>query len=640
MKTLVRFFLCVPAVLITAGCSSPTIGLDTLVNGAGGEYAGEDLECASCHGPGEAYDPLTTGGSGELGKHLRHVDGRSLGCGTCHDGYSLEEGTHMNGVLDAGNAAALVVRFNGANSGGVWNTGGAGTGQCSSTACHGKDSVLWYGLDGEWTVPDECTSCHGTGSAYDPLTTGGSGEQGKHIKHVTDLGYGCVKCHKGYKEAETHVNGVLDTGNAAVVKFDGANPGGGWETGGGGQCSSTSCHGGDTVTWYETGVGWTTPAECAACHGATAGTRRQVTGAGGDFSKESHHVINYGSRNSELAATADCVVCHEMGKHMSGEVRLKDADTAGTVVVYDAGNPATLEPFCVSCHDADGAVAEGADALSPFGSANTLGVIPNSAGTKIAGYWSGSSNTHKDNGLTCMGTGGPSTGCHGDNGGINAHGSSSKGILTKKMEFQIQANESYNAEDYKLCFGCHANYPDITKEAIIGVRAGGNYDYNIMLNPPLAGGTSLVFGAPPYYNGGIKTKFIDSNYNGHAEFDKSTVQLHWFHLSMRVFGSGDVWLYRGEGTPSGCTGCHTMGTPAAPAGRKATCTACHNVHGSGTPIGMVYDELAISHDTGETKGIMGAPRNNLSATPMSCGVIECHSNVPSNANYIFNPTDE
>ena len=56
---------------------------------------------------------------------------------------------------------------------------------------------------------------------------------------------------------------------------------------------------------------------------------------------------------------------------------------------------------------------------------------------------------------------------------------------------------------------------------------------------------------------------------------------------------------------------------------------------------MVYDELILTHDAGETKGMMGTdPITNLSATPMSCGLVECHSSDIDNNNYVFNPTDE
>ena len=485
------------------------------------------------------------------------------------------------------------------------------------------DSLSAYDFDENSRIAEiNCAVCHGSGKALDPLETGGSGSKGKHDKHVAERDYACGICHSGYSDAVYHMDGNLDTGSAVIelVAFDSTNPDGIW-TPGAGSCSTTACHGADTVEWYGEDGGWTIPVDCAGCHSAATSSRRQVMGPGGDFDEESHHVIDYANRTTEIVTYNDCSVCHDQSEHMAGTVQLKDKDTAA-VIVYDPENPASLEPFCLSCHDTDGASTEGSP-LSPFSSSNTLGVIPNTAGVSIKSSWN-KSNSHKNNDLTC-------TSCHGNTGQINAHGSSNLGLLTKGMNFLIDANTDYNEDDYELCFSCHANYPGVTKEDILGVKEGGNYDYELTIDPPM--GDSIIYGTPPYYNSGVQTEFLDSDGRIHGSSSEK-YQLHWFHISMRVRGSGDAWLYRGQGTPSDCSACHSSSIPT---GNKATCTACHDVHGSNAPFGMVYDELMLSHDIDETKGILGIPRENLVNSPMNCGLGVCHSDP---LEYTFDPTGE
>jgi hypothetical protein len=134
---------------------------------------------------------------------------------------------------------------------------------------------------------------------------------------------------------------------------------------------------------------------------------------------------------------------------MSGVPRLAHKDNAGVVIVHRADAPANLEPFCLSCHDALGATTEGiAKALSPFSDGNTLGVAPNAAGNKIEGYWMSAVTVpvHRIEGVTCAGTGEPGTGCHGNNGAINAHGSDAARLLN-------------HAKSEDNCFPCHDGAP-------------------------------------------------------------------------------------------------------------------------------------------------------------------------------------
>lgn len=140
---------------------------------------------------------------------------------------------------------------------------------------------------------------------------------------------------------------------------------------------------------------------CLGCHGTGSGApgRRAVNS---DFSKNSHHVGNGGSMGGTLS-NFDCVVCHAEGKvsagttdtagqpHMDGKIDLRNVDNAtayftydksvitGTAASWNSGNAnwrtqtsTQLDPFCLTCHDSNGATAiaslgeTGASATNPF----------------------------------------------------------------------------------------------------------------------------------------------------------------------------------------------------------------------------------------------------------------------------------
>ncbi len=97
---------------------------------------------------------------------------------------------------------------------------------------------------------------------------------------------------------------------------------------------------------------------CTNCHavpqdngdGVPVGGRRAVVP---DFENNSHHVQG-------TVGDIDCVACHEMTQHQQGQVRLKNADTGAVLALIDrpSNDPAVaaaLEPWCLACHDANGA---------------------------------------------------------------------------------------------------------------------------------------------------------------------------------------------------------------------------------------------------------------------------------------------
>ena len=471
----------------------------------------------------------------------------------------------------------------------------------------------------------DCNTCHGPGDQYDPREIDSSSTHGKHVQHVAEAGFSCEKCHFDYPESATHMDGNDDTGTTAaqLVRFDSTNSNGAWTVEGGpgtGYCSSLSCHGAGALDWYGSEV-WVLP-DCVSCHDTLLGSRRQVLGAGGDFEKESHHVIDYSNRNSEIITKDDCLVCHDMEGHMAGTIRLNDADTASNVIIYDPDDPSVLEEFCLSCHDADGAAGQGAGALSPFSSSSAFGTIPNEAGGNISGYWNGTDTVHKMAELSCMGSGAPGTGCHGDSGQVNAHGSSNRGLLTSLMNFPPSTVEDFEYDNYKLCFDCHDAYPSVAKEIVLGYKEGGNYD---------------VWWAPtPYYTTEIKSLFRERYFDESPQpqrpyndtiWGDPYIPLHNYHLGPDGW-MVTAWKYRGDSTETG----------------RPTCTTCHNVHGTNGTVRSTYDEFGITAFTNgadEYKKLV--PVENYQNTvfknyPVNCNT-SCHSIVPGTS-YWNTPSDE
>jgi hypothetical protein len=126
----------------------------------------------------------------------------------------------------------------------------------------------------------------------------------------------------------------------------------------GGNCTS-SCH---LHTAGFSGAG----GDCTTCHSAAQNStdlyRRQVVSTGGDFERAKHHVTD-GSA-TEVVTADDCVVCHNQSNHTTwGDDPVADAgykvslndvsQAAGATITYD-GTGASIEGFCLGCHNATG----------------------------------------------------------------------------------------------------------------------------------------------------------------------------------------------------------------------------------------------------------------------------------------------
>jgi len=496
---------------------------------------------------------------------------------------------------------------------------------CSSSP--GPDALS----SGSGTGSSVCTACHAPGSAIDPLTTNGTGASGKHVAHVTSMGFACETCHFNYINLSTHASGTLDTTNPAVliVYFDTAtNPTGTWNDALG-TCSSLDCHGFETLDWYGTGV-----AACTSCHSYPRGTTRIVTGTAGDFGLNpaivSNHVTTAGDPDR-----AQCLVCHDQTNHTQGTVRLRNADT-GAIFPYTT--PTSLETFCLSCHDAGGAtspasVVAGGTAHKPFNDNNTLGNPngPNFAGDKIQSYWIGTNNRHQTNGgLTCAGTGAALTGCHGNNGAINMHGSVNKGLLTQNLTLPIPPTATYAYNDYKLCFDCHTNYAAVSPQVVLGYRLGGIYDAAGVprVTDYVTSGATIQSLFRDQFNAilGSGNPFYNDMISLPQAYDY--LPLHNYHLLSivsdlafpPVIPNYLSWKYRGDSAQAG----------------RITCVTCHNVHGTnGGSARSTFDEFGITSAVTGTDQYSTMAPGNYDATVMGSYPMNCNRTCHGNAGQTF-----
>ncbi len=408
-------------------------------------------QCKTCHNP--------SGMAASMPDVSMHTDGNTfeIGCGVCHDPHNTDP--------NSGQGAGLIrdeLRFSAASQAVAWPSGGANdyvvgappyNGVCE--VCHtsagnhrnnatgdhghfiGMDCVGCHQHTSNFQVgegSDVCVSCHQPGNlvdAVDPMTTNGSGLSGKHTKHVTERNIGCVKCHSEYISAPTHIDDALDTTDPSVTLtlFDEVNTSGVWSGDSGpstGTCASMNCHDTD-MDWYGT-TPWVLPDCTTSCHNAALATRRQVTGAGGDFTRSQF-------THADSVVAADCLLCHNNDEHMAGTVRLANVDTPATIYDYE-GNFATLGEFCLSCHDG----AAGGDS-TPFSDGVTVpGLEPE---ITISTHYTTAE-------ISCFD-------CHMSGITQNAHGSESTNLsqISDTVDGQPVSFTANPGDAADLCMACH-----------------------------------------------------------------------------------------------------------------------------------------------------------------------------------------
>ncbi|MFC1670173.1 hypothetical protein ACFL20_07240 [Spirochaetota bacterium] len=491
----------------TSTCSDLGCHVDT-------EWYGNDTAtCLFCHGEKTYIDIRALNGSGEYGRHIKH---QYLPCEKCHNDYE-NKSSHRDGILNTDDPAVNIVFFSNKNFSGSWiNDTGPESGSCISLNCHKDATLEWY--DNSTLAVTTCSNCHNE-SIITIRSILGIDELNSFNRHITHDNLPCEKCHYGYENKPSHRDGNLSTDDPAIdiVSFNNRNSLGSWINDTGlesGSCISLNCHKDDTLEWYGNST-WALPT-CSYCHSEPINTIRSVLGSEGDFGENTSILSKHITTGSD-PTEEQCRVCHSMTSHMSGYVNFRQADTNETIT-FDRNNSISLEPFCLSCHDSNGATAtyiSGGSSMSPFNDGSALGTPPYPYSANIANSWSksyghGTNQSHQPGSrLTCMGSGEPGTGCHGNNGTINAHGSVNEVILTKK--FSYSASSIYYDETwYTLCFDCHSNYPGITKEDTFGVKQDGRFDrrYGRLISNP-----DDIYKKyyPPYYTSGITTRFADHN---------------------------------------------------------------------------------------------------------------------------------
>jgi predicted CXXCH cytochrome family protein len=156
---------------------------------------------------------------------------------------------------------------------------------------------------------------------------------------------------------------------------------------------------------------------------------------------------------TEIVTDADCQVCHDQVLHQSNPeptVVLNDAD-GGVSYTYD-GTGASLESFCVSCHDADASLAYDSDGDAgngdqPFGDGRDPSDI--ATGWVAAAHNAATPAALGDD--ACMAChGGPDSTRGGLTADQNAHGSDHESLLSELINGTLVANVE---ED--LCYACH-----------------------------------------------------------------------------------------------------------------------------------------------------------------------------------------
>jgi hypothetical protein len=254
-------------------------------------YGTPSGSCSYCHADGVA-----TYTAGQLpNAHNQHVDevadgGYDFACTLCHP---------SSGYTQAHQSGTVAVSF-----AGVWGTDGdeattGGNGQvkygtgtaasyygCAGISCHGDyiggnsaNTPNWYNTDavlGTNNGDGNCGSCHGTDATKNamPAYTDGTPKANKHSAHKVDLGFGCQLCHYSVTTDGSTVTGranhansttwtlAANTGAAALYQFTWTFP----------NCTSTQCHGGNTIAWNAAA----NSISCQTCHSYVNGAVTNV----------------------------------------------------------------------------------------------------------------------------------------------------------------------------------------------------------------------------------------------------------------------------------------------------------------------------------------------------------------------------
>jgi hypothetical protein len=376
--------------------------------------------CIGCHSSPQGSRPKIVNADGSGGHHLAGQVLTDADCVTCHDTSQHQGGT---------------VR--------LWGNPGSGSGAFAVT---GDPNQLVPFCGACHTGADQPT-IHNTGAAWQPA---------------------CTECHALHQPANSNLalvanpvrNQTLSTDMTVV--FTALTGAGSFSDGVGANdgicqvCHTTTSHhrydgggsahhAGENCTGCHAHASGFVPAggtSCIGCHTSPQGSRRAIVG---EFGLASHHV-------GGAVTDADCQVCHDQSEHQGGHVRLRNVDDPGNpaAVVTLNGSPLTnateakpLEPFCLACHDANGAGGS-----APFSD----GVMPP---VIDAGLWAAAS--HSAGQTTCVGDG-ETFGCHS-----TGHGSQKVTLLAPWNGGQAPVPGDPLRQEEGMCYSCHdANGPAAT----------------------------------------------------------------------------------------------------------------------------------------------------------------------------------
>ncbi len=405
-----------------ADCASCHAHADGFISAAG--------SCIACHSTPQGTRLAVVAADGGGGHHLDEAVLSDDDCLVCHDTSAHQEGvvrvwsdpTNPTAALPLTGEAAELVPFCDA---------------CHSALTH--PTIHTVGADWE----PVCTECH---ELHDP--------QNANLALVRDV---------IHNQTLSTDRPVVFTARTGTGSFDDGDP-----TANDGVCQV--CHT-DTVFHVYDGSGSAhfDGQDCTSCHShqthfllslsscRDCHTTMQDDGDGvppdgrravlADFARASHHV-------SASIADEDCLVCHEMSRHGRGHVRLIDPDDGVTVYVHDQLDADELTPFCLHCHDANGATAGNWN--QPFSDGATVPDIDQS------GRWA--TSAHATGGTTNPGQG--CTDCHG-----NGHGSNLRHLL---LPADGSPGTDNTNEEEGFCLACHSTGV-VVNEAVSNGWFGGVY---------------------------------------------------------------------------------------------------------------------------------------------------------------------
>ncbi|MBL1218913.1 MAG: hypothetical protein D8M59_15645 [Planctomycetes bacterium] len=427
------------------------------------------------------------------------------------------------------------------------------------------------------------------------------------------------------------------------------------------------------------------PKTCIDCHSVQQGNRRPVID---EFGLASHHL------STDPLRIKDCVVCHDLSAHREGNVRLNNVDTGQVYML--TGDPMTnpaeaakLEPFCLACHDGNGANGQ-----PPFSDNNMPWEIDATLWVQSSHYAGGSAGP-----MTCFGDG-ETFGCHS-----SGHGSIKRQHLAPFDGGQPPVQGDPLREEEGMCYTCHdADGPSIyDQESSFGM----NSHHNVSLidqqadgskveclnchNPHAAnsanriadpdsggwtpwGGTKEAFcltchdGDPPANvaypatangTGYDKSSFVGATHDTEMGGGSSCIHCHSQHgsdqdslLHSRYNTIDNMRYYVGDGKYAQCWQCHdenatTQSTNAFGSRHRlhmddnVPCIMCHDTHAPRdvAESGLINFDFAVfspNHDASYYNGYDGSNSFWFSGNSGNCYIL-CHGKSHTSKSYSRSP---